>query len=115
MKKLLFHLGHVNRAAIRAANEGRFGDAMFQLHLAQLLARDLDSPLQVARVENNLGMVLLLQDKTDEALGHLRKAVDIAREFRGDEHPFVQRLTRQLDELCGRSEREERLGAVVNG
>ncbi|WP_272699218.1 tetratricopeptide repeat protein [Desulfovibrio sp. Fe33] len=73
-------LGMLNREGMRACNEGRPGDALFQLTQADSLARSLNSPLHEAKVRNNMGLVYQVSGKYEEARVSYRIAASRAVE-----------------------------------
>lgn len=92
-------LGLLNRQGMRACNEGRCGDALFQLTQADHLARFMESPLHEAKVRNNMGLVYQMSGKYEEARVCFRIAADRAVAGAGDGNCLHRVISRNLDNL----------------
>lgn len=92
-------LGILNREGMRACNEGRPGDALFQLTQADRIARCMDSPLHEAKVRNNMGLVYQMAGKFEEARVSFQIAASRAVEGAGDGNCLHRVITRNLDSL----------------
>lgn len=95
----LKQLGLLNRQGMRACNEGRCGDALFQLTQADRLARSMASPLHEAKVRNNMGLVYQMSGKYEEARVCFRIAADRAVDGAGEGNVLHRTISRNLDNL----------------
>ncbi|WP_207264860.1 tetratricopeptide repeat protein [Desulfovibrio sp. Huiquan2017] len=95
----LKQLGILNRDGMRACNEGRPGDALFQLTQADSLARSLNSPLHEAKVRNNMALVYQMSGKYAEARVSFRIAANRAVEGGGEDTGLYRAIMRNLDSL----------------
>lgn len=99
-------LGLLNREGMTALNAGKVDNAMFQLMQADILARDMKSPLHQAKVRNNIGLVHQASGRTDEALACFRlaerSAVDAAGKHTQLHKIIVRNLTR-LERIEGKA------------
>lgn len=92
-------LGTLNREGMRACNEGRPGDALFQLTQADSLARAMNSPLHEAKVRNNMALVYQMSGKYEEARVSFRIAAGRAVEGGGEGNVLHRVIMRNLDSL----------------
>jgi Tfp pilus assembly protein PilF len=92
-------LGQLNREGMRACNEGRPGDALFQLTQADNLARSMNSPLHEAKVRNNMALVYQMSGKFEEARVSFRIAAGRAVEGGGENNSLHRVIMRNLDAL----------------
>lgn len=97
-------LGILNREGMRACNEGRPGDALFQLTQADSLARSMNSPLHEAKVRNNMALAYQLSGKFEEARISFRIAVDRAVAGGGEGTCLHKAILRNLDSLAVRAQ-----------
>ena len=72
-------------AALTQGRLGRYDLAETLLHDAEVLIGGAGDPLTQAGVLKNLGTVQLLQDRPDEALATLRRAVQVAEATGSDQ------------------------------
>lgn len=98
MNKLLT-LGMFNRQGMKAFNEGRYADAMFQLNQAGMIARQMESPLHMAKVCNNIGLVHMGNGKSADAFASFRKAEKAAVEGAGPGNCLHRTILRNMDQL----------------
>jgi hypothetical protein len=92
-------LGALNREGMRACNEGRPGDALFQLTQADGLARSMNAPLHEAKVRNNMALVYQMSGKYEEARVSFRIAADRAVAGGGEGNVLHRIIQRNLDSL----------------
>lgn len=92
-------LGLLNREGMKAVNEGKLDDAMFQLIQANRIARDLASPLHEAKVRNNIGLVHQVSGKIDEAKACFRLAEKSAIQGAGEGNTLHKIIVRNLTRL----------------
>jgi hypothetical protein len=95
----LQQLGILNREGMRACNEGRPGDALFQLTQADSLARSMNSPLHEAKVRNNMALVYQMSGKYEEARVSFRIAAGRAVEGGGEGNSLHRVIMRNMDSL----------------
>lgn len=96
---LLRRLGMLNRAGMRAFNEGRYNDAMFQLMQAKSIARQMESPLHEAKVRNNIGLVHQGAGNIDDALESFRLAAVFAVEGAGEGNILHKAIDRNMAKI----------------
>lgn len=92
-------LGLLNREGMKSFNAGKVDDAMFQLMQANVIARQMDSPLHEAKVRNNIGLVQQVAGKTDEALACFRMAERFAIKGAGEGNMLHKIIARNLTRL----------------
>jgi hypothetical protein len=96
-------LGALNREGMRACNDGRPGDALFQLTQADSLARAMNSPLHEAKVRNNMGLVYQMSGKYEEARVSFHIAAGRAVEGAGEDNVLHRIIQRNLDALTAQA------------
>ncbi|QJB55512.1 tetratricopeptide repeat protein [Pseudodesulfovibrio sp. zrk46] len=92
-------LGILNREGMKAANAGRVADAMFQLAQAAQIAETMDSPLHMAKVRNNIGLVNQQAGKFDEAKACFLLAEQSAVEGAGEGNILQRAIVRNMAHL----------------
>ena len=92
-------IGCLNREGMTACNAGRTGEALASLEEAGRLAGEMDSPLHVAKIRNNLGLVHQMAGNFDEAAACFRQAGRLAVEQAGEGNPLHRVITRNLARL----------------
>jgi len=92
-------LGILNREGMKACNQGRLEDAMFQLVQAGLIAKKMDSPLHEAKVRNNIGLVHQLTGDFDGARASFRLAQHFAVKGAGKGNSLEKTISRNLNRL----------------
>ncbi|WP_338668285.1 tetratricopeptide repeat protein [Pseudodesulfovibrio methanolicus] len=97
-------LGILNREGMRACNEGRSGDALFQLTQADSLARSLNAPLHEAKVRNNMALVYQMSGKYEEARICFRIAAGRAVDGGGQGNVLHRVIMRNLNSLTALTE-----------
>jgi len=95
----LRQLGLLNREGMKACNEGKLDDALFQLIQADRLAKSMDSRLHEAKVRNNIGLVHQISGKEEEALACFRLAAHFAIEGAGKGNALHKTIVRNLTRL----------------
>ncbi|BCS88485.1 tetratricopeptide repeat protein [Pseudodesulfovibrio sediminis] len=95
----LHQLGMLNREGMKAFNDGRSDDALFQLIQADRLAKSMDMPLHEAKVRNNIGLVHQGSGNIEEALACFRLAANFAVEGAGDGNVLHKAIVRNLTRL----------------
>lgn len=95
----LLQLGHFNRTAMRAGNDGRVEDALFQLAQAETIARTMETPLHNAKVRNNMGLVNLMAGRLDEAQACFERAEDLAVAGAGEGNVLHRAIRRNMDQV----------------
>jgi len=98
MNKLLT-LGMFNRQGMKAFNEGRYADAMFQLSQAGMIASQLPSPLHMAKVCNNIGLVHMGNGRRADAFSSFRRAEKAAVQGAGVGNCLHRTILRNMDQL----------------
>ena len=98
MNKLLT-LGMFNRQGMKAFNEGRYGDAVFQLNQAGMIASQMESPLQMAKVCNNMGLVYMGNGRRVDALKNFLKAEEAAVRGAGVDNCLHKTIKRNMCKL----------------
>ena len=92
-------IGCLNREGMTACNAGRTGDALASLEEAGRLASEMGSPLHVAKIRNNVGLVHQMAGNYDEAASCFRQAERLAVEQAGDGNPLHRVVVRNLSRL----------------
>ncbi|MBG0790721.1 MAG: tetratricopeptide repeat protein [Desulfovibrionaceae bacterium] len=92
-------VGMLNRAGMKSFNEGRTADALFQLVQADRLARSMKSPLQQAKVRNNIGLVHQGVGNHEEALACFRLAARNAVKGAGEGNVLHKAIVRNMARL----------------
>ncbi len=95
----LHTLGLLNREGMKALNEGRSEDAIFQLIQADRLAKSMNSPLHEASVRNNIGLVHQQTGNIVEALACFRVAVESAVVGAGEGNILQKAIVRNMTRL----------------
>lgn len=98
MNKLLT-LGMFNRQGMKAFNEGRYADAIFQLEQAAMIASQMESPLHTAKVCNNMGLVHMGNGRKVDALSSFLKAEEAAIRGAGPENVLHRTIVRNMNQL----------------
>lgn len=89
----------LNREGMKACNEGRSDDALFQLLQADRIAKNLESPLHEAKIRNNIGLVHQVAGNDEEALACFRVAAGFAVEGAGEGNRLHKVIVRNLQSL----------------
>lgn len=92
-------LGILNREGMKAFNEGKVDNAMFQLLQANRLAMDMKSPLHEAKVRNNIGLVHQGTGNAEEARACFRLAARSAVKGAGEGNKLHKIIARNLNRL----------------
>lgn len=92
-------LGMLNREGMKAFNEGKTDNALFQLFQANRIAMDMGSSLHEAKVRNNIGLVHQGTGNTEEALACFRLAARSAVEGAGEGSILHKIISRNLTRL----------------
>ncbi|WP_319541847.1 tetratricopeptide repeat protein [uncultured Pseudodesulfovibrio sp.] len=96
---LLRQLGLLNREGMKACNEGKLDDALFQLIQADRMAKEMDSRLHEAKIRNNIGLVHQVSGKKDEASACFKLAAHFAVEGAGEGNALHKAIVRNLTRL----------------
>jgi hypothetical protein len=99
MNKLLT-LGMFNRQGMKAFNEGRYEDAIFQLNQAGMIASQMKTSLHTAKVCNNIGLVHMGTGNRSEALIHFRQAEEAAVQGAGPGNSLHRTILRNMGQLA---------------
>lgn len=92
-------IGMLNREGMKACNAGKNDDALFQLIQADALTQSMKSPLQQAKVRNNIGLVHQVSGNREEALTCFRLAARFAVEGAGEGNALHTTIGRNLERL----------------
>ncbi|NDV20415.1 tetratricopeptide repeat protein [Pseudodesulfovibrio sp. JC047] len=96
---LLRQLGLFNREGMKACNDGKMANALFQLVQADRLAKEMGSVLHEAKVRNNMGLVHQVSGKTEEALACFELAAHRAVEGAGVGNSLHKAIVRNMTKL----------------
>lgn len=96
---LLRQFGILNRQGMNAFNEGKPGDALFQLMQAAQLAHQMKSVLHEAKVHNNMALVHQGSGDNDKALVSFKKAEELAIEGAGEGNVLHRTIARNMAKL----------------
>ncbi len=99
MNKLLI-LGMFNRAGMKAFNEGRFEDALFQLNQAGMIAGRMKTTLHTAKVLTNMGLVHMGTGDLEAAKVVFDRAAVAAIEGAGSGNVLHRTIVRNMDQLA---------------
>lgn len=98
MNKLLT-FGMFCRQGMKAFNDGRHMDALFQLSQAEMLAHQIKKPVHLAQVWNNIGLVQMTTGEKDKALAHFLKAAEAAVTGAGTGNVLHRAILRNMEQL----------------
>jgi tetratricopeptide (TPR) repeat protein len=85
-------VGHLNREGMKALSEGDLMNARFLLYQALDKCRLFKSPLNEAKIRNNLGLVLQQDGDLNSASENFQAALKIVRDEVGEETGIFKRI-----------------------
>lgn len=93
------HIALHNRSAMYAANQGRFAEAVAKLAEAVNWAREIEAPLLVAVVKNNMGIVMQMQGRFADARACFLIARQTVEAHKPADHPLLRAVAKNLRHL----------------
>ncbi len=89
-------IGNLNKTGMQALSEGNLMNAEFLLHQALRRASSLGAEAYIAKIRNNLGLVLHAQGRNAEAADLFQSALDTIARRIGTENKLYGSILRNL-------------------